>query len=76
MFVPGKPFQPSLVIAGKARTYISEAPTNTRLAWNGLPGANALALQISINYGRKKFNSTGPRRKVSKYFFEYIRKNL
>jgi hypothetical protein len=26
VFVPGKPYQPSLVFAGKARAYPSEAP--------------------------------------------------
>ncbi len=50
MFVPGKPFQPSLMFAGKAIAYPSEAPsgaplygrllaspTNIRLGWKGLP---------------------------------------
>jgi hypothetical protein len=50
--VPGKPFQPSLVFAGKARAYPSEAPfrckllaspTNITLDWKGLPGTNTLA---------------------------------
>ncbi len=54
-FVPGKPFQPSLMFAGKAGAYPSEAPlgaphkgrllaspTNIRLGWKGLPGTNAL----------------------------------
>ncbi len=48
MFVPGKPFQPSLVFEGKARAYPSEVPflalpTNTRLGWKGLPGTHILA---------------------------------
>ncbi len=59
MYVPGKPFQPSLMFAGKAGAYPSEAPfrcsslgsyprlwalpTNIRLGWNGLKGTNTLA---------------------------------
>ncbi len=27
VFVPGKPFKPSLMFAGKARAYLSEAPS-------------------------------------------------
>ncbi len=59
LFVPCKPFQPSLVLAGKSGAYLSEAPfrcslngrlqalpTKTRLGWKGLPGTNTLA-----NYG-------------------------
>ncbi len=56
MFVPGKPFQPNLMFAGKARAYPSEAlsgaplygkllalPANIRLGWKGLPGTNTQA---------------------------------
>jgi len=56
VFVPGKPFQPCLVFAGKAGAYLSESPfktplygrllalpTNTRQGWKGLPGTNTLA---------------------------------
>ncbi len=59
MFVPGKPFQPSLVLAGKAGAYLSEAllrlsgtplfgglqdsHTNTRLGRKGSPWTNTLA---------------------------------
>ncbi len=56
MFDPGKLFQPSLMFAGKAEDYPSEAPfwcstlgyapallTNIRLGWNALPGANVIA---------------------------------
>ncbi len=50
LFVPGKHFQPSLMFAGKAGAYPSEALlgrllaliTNIRLSWKGLPGTNAL----------------------------------
>jgi hypothetical protein len=56
-FVPGMPFQPSLMFAGKAGSYLSEvhfkcstlwgrhlsSPTNIRLGWKGLPGTNTLA---------------------------------
>ncbi len=56
MFVPGKPFQPSLMFAGKAGSYPSEhlsgapilsslldSPTNAILAWKGFPRTNPLA---------------------------------
>ncbi len=47
MFVPGKPFQFSLMFAGKARVYPIEAPftlhTNIRLGWKSLPGTYTLA---------------------------------
>ncbi len=56
MFVPGKPFRPSLRFAGMAGAYPSKAPficftlgwapclnTNIRLGWKGLPGTNTLA---------------------------------
>jgi hypothetical protein len=56
VFALGKPFQPSLMFAGKAGVYLSEAhfrpgawgrllasPTNIRLGSNGLPGTNTLA---------------------------------
>jgi len=42
VFVPGKPFQPSLMFAGKAGAYQTKAPfrllaspTNIRLSWKG-----------------------------------------
>ncbi len=53
MFVPGKPFQPSLMFAGNARTlprveHLKVAslgwplalPANIRLGWKGLPRTN------------------------------------
>ncbi len=49
MFVPGKPFQLSLMFAGKAGAYPrvehlkGALPTNIRLGWKGLPGTNTLA---------------------------------
>jgi len=56
VFVPGKPFQPSLMFVGKARrlpqsgaperrfTQLgSGLPVNIRLGWKGLPGTNTLA---------------------------------
>jgi hypothetical protein len=47
VFVHGTPFQPSLMFAGKARAYPSDAPfrysTNIRLGWKGVPGTNTLA---------------------------------
>jgi hypothetical protein len=54
--VPGKPFKPSLMFAGKARAYPSEAlsgapfsgrplalPTNIGIGWKGLPMTYILA---------------------------------
>jgi hypothetical protein len=43
VFDSGKPFQPSLMFAGKAGVYPSEAPENIRPGWKGLPGTNTLA---------------------------------
>jgi hypothetical protein len=56
VFVPGKPFQPSLMFVGVAWAYLSEAPfrcstllaspTNVRLGWKGLSGTNTLAYYV------------------------------
>ncbi len=66
LFVPGKPFQPSLVLAGNAGTNMSEAPFRcstlgrllashyTRLERLDRDKHSSL-LQKSINYHRKKF---------------------
>ena len=56
MFVPSKPFQPSLIFVGKAGAYPSEQPfrcstlgsapalpANIRQGWKGLLGTNTLA---------------------------------
>ncbi len=51
MFVPGKPFQPSLMFESKAGAYLSreiftilqDLPANFRLDWKSLPGTNTLA---------------------------------
>ncbi len=49
MFVPGKPFQLSLMFAGKARgqprgEHLKDIlPANIGIGWKGLPGTNALA---------------------------------
>ncbi len=46
VLVSGKPIQPNLMFASKARAYPSEAPlgtTNIRLGWNGFSGKNTLA---------------------------------
>ncbi len=74
MFVPGKPFQHSLVFAGKAETYPSDAPLKcstlgsapglthkykTRLERLARDKHSSL-LRKSVNYGSKKFYSTGP----------------
>ena len=49
MFVPGKPFQPSLMFAGKVGAYTSEALSNTniRKGCKGLPRTNTLAFYKS-----------------------------
>jgi hypothetical protein len=49
VFVPGKPFQPSLMFAGKAGAEHLK----------GVPGTNTLAYYK--NYGCKKFYRIGPR---------------
>jgi hypothetical protein len=56
VFVPGKPFLPSLMFGGKAITYprvehlkgaslgwAPALPANNRQGWKGLPGTNAVA---------------------------------
>jgi hypothetical protein len=49
VFVPGKPFQPSLMFVGKARAYpivehLKGASIGyARLGWKGLQGTNTLA---------------------------------
>jgi hypothetical protein len=50
VFVPGKPFQPSLMFVGEARSLPYGAPEkcftrvgSIRLGWQGLPGTNTLA---------------------------------
>ncbi len=74
MFVPGKPFQPSLVFAGKNGAYPSEAPFSCStlgytpdLTHKHLTRLERLAsdkhsslLQKSVNYGCNKFYDTGP----------------
>jgi hypothetical protein len=64
VFVPGNPFQPSLMFSDKARAYPSETPfrystnkarllalpTNIRLGWKSLPGTNTGLLQKLIHY--------------------------
>jgi hypothetical protein len=49
VFVPGKPFQTSLMFAGKVGAYprvehlsAPALPANIRLGWKGLPGTHAL----------------------------------
>jgi hypothetical protein len=59
---PGQPFQPSLMFAGKAGAYPSEAPL--KLAKD----KHSILLRKSVNYGRKKFYSTGPRTEQTEFF--------
>jgi hypothetical protein len=67
VFVPGNPFQPSLMFADKARAYTSEPsfryvalPTNIRLGWKSLPGTNSSLLRKFVNYVRKTFYNIDP----------------
>ncbi len=73
MFVPGKPFQPSLMFVGEAWVYprvehlkcvslgwAPALPTNIRLGWKSLPNKISSLLWKSVNYKRKQFYSTGP----------------
>ncbi len=94
MFVPGKPLQPSLMFVGKARGLPwSGAPVRC-LIWIGsgftckhetmlerlTRDKHSSLLQKSVNYGRKKFYSTGPRgvnplcwpRNQGKYSFYWL----
>jgi hypothetical protein len=49
MFVPGKPFQPSLMFVGESGEWSASLglapalPANIRLGWKGLPVTNAVA---------------------------------
>jgi hypothetical protein len=62
VFVHGKPFQPSLVFAGKAGAYpkgeclkgIQALLKNIRLGCKSLPGRKALANYISSSVMKKK----------------------
>ncbi len=46
MFVPGRPFQTSLMFVGKAGAYQGEAPI--RLGWNWRKVSNTLAIYNSV----------------------------
>jgi len=59
VFVPGKP-TPVKHLSGAPLYGRPLVPTNNRLGWKGLPGKNTSLLQKSVNYGNKKFYSTGP----------------
>ncbi len=70
-FVPGKPFQPSLIFVGKAWAYPSKAPlygrllallTNIRLGWKGLLLENTLAYDENSQFTDvKSFIKLAPR---------------
>jgi len=74
VFVPGKPFLPSLVFTGKARAHLSEAPFGC-FALGQTPGIahkytslgrparykHCSLLWKFLNTGRKKFYRIGPR---------------
>ncbi len=56
VFVPGKPFKPSLVYAGKAKTYLKATSVrpalallaNIMLSWKRLPGTNSRAYSAHL----------------------------
>jgi len=66
VFVPGKSFHPSLKFVGEAGAYPSEAPGLTHKQYSRLKSLardkHSSLLRKSVNYGRKKFYSTGPLR--------------
>jgi len=76
MFVPGKPFKPSLMFVGQAGAYPSEAPfsfftrVGSGLTHKHLTRLEKLAedkhsrlLHKFVNYGQKSFITLGPRLK-------------
>ncbi len=65
MFVPGKPFQPGLLFAGKAGAYPNEAlPGFTHKHWTRLEkharDKRSSLLRKSVNYGQKSFITLAP----------------
>jgi hypothetical protein len=71
LFVPSRPFQPSLMLAGKAGPYpsntfqalhswVSSWPTKIWLSWTSLSGTNTLA--YNERYGPKSFIKLSPGR--------------
>jgi hypothetical protein len=73
LFIPGRPFQSSLIFANKARAYSNElvsvapllgrllaVPGHIRLGWKSLSRTNTSLLPKFVNYDRKKFYSIGP----------------
>ncbi len=73
IFVPGKPFQHSLIIDREAVDYPSEASfrcstvalsTNIRLSPKGLPKTNTSILQAFVNCGCNFFNRLRSRERL------------
>ncbi len=68
MFVPGKPFQPSVMFACKVRAYPSEAPFRLALSLahkfvtDKKDKQTKLLQQCIINYSVRKILSVGPRK--------------
>ncbi len=79
MFVPGKPFQPSLMIEPPQMKHLSSAPiqgkllasrTIIRLGWKGLPRTKTVAYHDhSLNYVRKKYCNVGSSGQCYKTFY-------
>ncbi len=81
VFVPGKPFQPSLMFGGKSGTYLSEAswrcstlmcvehslPTNIILGWKGFPGTNTTRYKNLKIMAVKRFIGLAPWPVLKKY---------
>ncbi len=78
MFVPGKPFQPSLVFDGKDRSLSYSKVPERFVSWVGLAlptnirlsrlarHKHSSSLWKSVNYSRDKFYDTGPGANVKK----------
>jgi hypothetical protein len=69
VFVPGRPFQTNLMVAGKGGAYPTEVLHSRvgskhyqqRLRLKGLQRPNSSFLRTFVNYGRKKFYQLGPK---------------
>jgi hypothetical protein len=78
VFVPDKPFQPSLMFVDKAGSYPSESPfrcsmvaipTTMSQGWKGLPARDkhSSLLQTFVKYDRKKLHNNKSRTYTMQY---------
>ncbi len=81
VFVPGRPFQPSIVMVGKERSLPSCAAPETFFTWlsrslsqniilvlKGLTGTNTTAF---VNNRQERFHHIGPRAKCYTTFYDH-----